>query len=130
MSAMPTLPPARVWRILLVDDEPAVARAIARLLQSLGHVVTVEHEPAAAIARLQDAPAAFDLFITDQTMPGMTGDVLARTALAIRPDLPVVMCTGYSEHYLVEDAARDGVRAFLTKPIDRNALRELLASLE
>lgn len=120
----------RVWRILLVDDEPAVARAITRLLQSLGHTVTVEHDPRAAIARLRAAPDAFDVFITDQTMPGMTGDMLARAAMDIRPDLPVVLCSGFSEHYQLEDATRDGVRAFLTKPIDRNALRELLASLE
>ena len=117
-------------RILLVDDEPAVVRAISRLLTSLGHTVTVEHEPARALARLQAAAADFDVLITDQTMPGMTGDMLARAARAVRADLPIVVCTGYSEHYQVEDAARDGVRAFLTKPIDRNTLRELLASLD
>jgi two-component system, cell cycle sensor histidine kinase and response regulator CckA len=120
----------KVWRVLLVDDEPSVARAISRLLMSLGHQVLVELDPTSAMQRLRDDPQAFDVLFTDQTMPGITGDILARAARDIRADLPVVVCTGYSEHYQVEDAARDGVRAFLTKPIDRNALRELLASLE
>lgn len=115
-------------RILLVDDEPAVARAVSRLLISLGHEVTVEHDPQAAEARIRRDPHAFDLLFTDQTMPGMTGDALARAALASRPDLIVVLCSGYSEHYQLDDAARDGVRAFVTKPIDRAALRELLAT--
>lgn len=121
---------ARPKRILLVDDEPAVARAITRLLMSLGHEVTVEHEPARALERLHAAAADFDVLFTDQTMPGMTGDMLARAARAVRADLPIVVCTGYSEHYQVEDAARDGVLAFLSKPLDRHALQELLASLD
>lgn len=125
MSAEPKL-----WRVLLVDDEPTVARAISRLLGSLGHQVVVETDPHSAIERLREAPHAFDVLFTDQTMPAMTGDALARAAMAIRPELPVVLCTGYSEHYLLEDATRDGVRAFLAKPIDRDALRALLASLE
>lgn len=122
--------PAKVWRVLLVDDEPIVARAIGRLLGSLGHQVVVAHDPQSALDRLRAAPEEFDILFTDQTMPVMTGDMLAREAMAIRADLPVVLCTGYSEHYLLEDATRDGVRAFLTKPIDRDALRALLASLE
>lgn len=116
-------------RILLVDDEPAVARAVARLLIAAGHTVSVENDPHLAEARLRRDPLAFDMLFTDQTMPGMTGDALARVALSFRPDLIVVLCTGYSEHYGLEDAARDGVRAFIAKPIDRDALRELLASL-
>ncbi len=121
---------AKTWRVLLVDDEPTVARAIGRLLGSLGHQVVVETDPRLAAERLHAAPQAFDVLFTDQTMPGMTGDELARAAMAIRADLPVVLCTGYSEHYRLEDATRDGVRAFLSKPVDRDALRALLASLE
>lgn len=118
------------WRILVIDDEPSVARAISRLLTSMGHEVQAELEPQQAVQRLRADPYAFDLLITDQTMPGMTGDLVARAVRDIRADLPVVVCTGYSEHYQVEDAARDGVRAFLTKPFDREALRALLAALE
>lgn len=121
-------PDPAALRILLVDDEPAVARAVSRLLGSLGHHVTVEHDPQLAEERLRRDPHAFDVLFTDQTMPGMTGDALARAALTVRPDLIVVLCSGYSEHYQLEDAARDGVRAFVTKPIDRAALRDLLAS--
>ncbi|WP_396213259.1 response regulator [Gemmatimonas sp.] len=122
-------PEPNALRILLVDDEPAVARAVSRLLVSLGNEVTVEHDPQMAEERLRRDPHAFDMLFTDQTMPGMTGDALARHALAIRPELIVVLCSGYSEHYQLDDAARDGVRAFVTKPIDRTALRDLLASL-
>ena len=117
-------------RILLVDDEPTVARAIGRLLTALGHDVTIETEPLLALDRLRADASAFDVLITDQTMPGMTGDVLARAALQLRADLPVILCSGYSEHYQVEEASRDGIRAFLSKPLDRDALRVLLASLD
>jgi len=120
----------KVWRVLLVDDEPTVARAIGRLLGSLGHQVVVETDPQRAVERLRANPQDFDVLFTDQTMPAMTGDALAREAMAIRADLPVVLCTGYSEHYQLEDASRDGIRAFLGKPIDRDTLRALLASLE
>lgn len=90
----------------------------------------MEHEPALALARMREDPHRFDLLFTDQTMPGMTGDALARAVLLLRPDLPIVLCSGYSEHYQMEEATRDGIRAFLAKPIDRNALRTLLLTLQ
>ena len=64
--------------------------------------------------------------LTDQTMPDLTGDALARAVLAVRPDLPVILCSGYSEHYQITDAARDGIVEFLAKPIDRQHLGLLL----
>lgn len=119
----------RARRILVVDDEPAVARALTRLLSSIGHEVTTETDPEDALQSVVRNPMAFDVILTDQTMPGMTGDALARAVLSIRPDLPVVLCSGYSEHYQLDDAQRDGIHAFLTKPLDREQVRSLLDSL-
>jgi PAS domain S-box-containing protein len=119
----------RARRVLVVDDEPAVARALTRLLTSIGHEVTTETDPEEALQSVVRNPMAFDVILTDQTMPGMTGDALARAVLSIRPDLPVVLCSGYSEHYQLDDSQRDGIRAFLTKPLDREQVRSVLDSL-
>lgn len=119
----------RARRVLVVDDEPAVARAITRLLTSIGHEVITESDPEEALQIVVRNPMAFDVVLTDQTMPGMTGDALARAVRSIRPDLPVVLCSGYSEHYQLDDAQRDGIRAFLTKPLDREQVRSVLDGL-
>ena len=122
-------PAPRARRVLVVDDEPAVARALARLLSSLGHHVATTTDPEAALQDIVRDPMAFDVVLTDQTMPGMTGDALARAVLSIRPDLPVVLCSGFSEHYQLDDAQRDGISAFLTKPLDREQVRSVLDEL-
>jgi PAS domain S-box-containing protein len=122
-AAMPApAPGGGSERVLLVDDEPAVRRAARRLLQSLGYQVVTASDGEEALAALRADPAAFDVLVTDQTMPRLTGADLARAALALRPDLPVVLCTGYSEA-VDEAAARAlGARAFVAKPFDRASL--------
>jgi CheY-like chemotaxis protein len=62
-------------------------------------------------------PEHFDLIITDQTMPHMTGLELARACMSIRPDIPVILCTGFSESVSEEQAERNGIRAFVMKPL-------------
>ncbi len=119
----------RTRRVLVVDDEPAVARALSRLLSSLGHHVVTTTDPEAALQDIVRDPMAFDVILTDQTMPGMTGDALARAVLSIRPGLPVVLCSGFSEHYQLDDAQRDGIHAFLTKPLDREQVRSVFDEL-
>jgi PAS domain S-box-containing protein len=118
-------PPAR-HRVLVVDDDPPVARAIARMLDHAGYRVTVVEDAESALEEFQADPGAFDLVLTDQTLPRMRGDELTRALLAMRPALPILICTGYSERLDEERALAIGARALLPKPLD---LRELVTAL-
>jgi len=115
-------------RILLVDDDPPVARAISRMLATLGYDVTVDGSAEAGLERFRGDPAAFDLVITDQTLPRMGGDELTLSLLALRPDLPVLICTGYSARLDDQSARAIGARALLPKPLDLHQLGEAIAA--
>ena len=104
-------------RILLVDDEEPVVRIEKRMLKRLGYVVTGHTHSLEALNAFKADPAAFDLVVTDMTMPKITGDQLAREILSIRPDLPIIICTGYSEKIDDEKAAAMGIKGLLMKPI-------------
>jgi PAS domain S-box-containing protein len=113
-------------RVLVVDDEEMVGEFMGDLLTNWGLQVTVmESAPEARDLFLRD-PAGFDLVLTDQTMPKLTGLQLAGELLAARPDLPVVLYTGYSENITGEQLERAGVRAIVKKPIDPPALLAIL----
>jgi len=88
----------------------------------LGYEVVTETSSRAAFALFVRQPDRFDLVITDMTMPGMTGDRLAKEMRRIRPDIPVILCTGFSHHLNEEEAKAIGICAFLMKPF---ALQEL-----
>ena len=113
-------------RILLVDDEVLVARMHGRLLSSLGYTVTVETDPLHALATFTADPAAYDLVITDMTMPGMNGAGLTRHILGIRADMPVILCTGFSELINATKALAVGVKAFAMKPLVRKSIAEIV----
>jgi CheY-like chemotaxis protein len=112
--------------VLLVDDDPQVATAIARILEHAGYEVTACADAESALERFRRDPGAFDVVLTDQTLPRMLGDELTRALLAIRPGVPVVICTGYSEGLDDGRAQALGARALLSKPLDA---RELVAVL-
>jgi CheY-like chemotaxis protein len=118
-------------RILLVDDEPALAEISAEMLESLGYRVTVRTGGAEALDAFAAAPDSFDLLLADQVMPGLTGLELADRVLEARPGLPVVLCTGFSEHLSYEQARARGVSRILVKPVPKSRLartiREALA---
>ncbi len=121
-------PRAGSERILLVDDDPPVARAMARILETLGYEVATCGDGASALELFRADPSRFDAVVTDQTLPGMSGDRLTPALLAIRPDLPVLICTGFSER-LDDDRARAlGARGLLLKPLDRAQLDEAVRS--
>jgi len=104
-------------RILLVDDEPALATAGKDLLQQLGYAVTLTTRSSDGLKIFLSDQEAFDLIISDQTMPEITGINLAREILSIRPQIPVILCTGYSEQVDRESVRRLGIFDLLYKPL-------------
>lgn len=115
-------------RITLVDDEPAVARVVERALTRLGCRVRTFSDPGEALAALALAPNDTDLVVTDQTMPGMTGDVLTEAVHRLRPALPVVIVTGYSYRLTPERIEEIGVAAVLQKPVPLALLGHTVAA--
>jgi len=104
-------------RILLVDDELPIVKIGSRILETLGYHVTVRTSSVEALELFRSRPNDFDLVITDMTMPNMKGDKLADELMGIRPDIPVILCTGYSKNISDESAADIGIKAFAYKPI-------------
>jgi PAS domain S-box-containing protein len=104
-------------RILFVDDEDAQVRLWQSMLARLGYEVLVSSSSSEALNIFQTAPYSFDLVITDQTMPQMTGEALAVELRRIRPDIPIVLCTGFSHSICAEKAQALGIDAFLMKPL-------------
>jgi len=109
-------------RILFVDDEKMLVEIGQQALQRLGYDVVSRTSPIEALELFKAKPDFFDLVITDKTMPGMTGDGLAKELMSIRPSLPVVICTGYSQTVDQERAKQMGIKAFVMKPILINEL--------
>ncbi|MHC1727455.1 MAG: response regulator [Syntrophobacteraceae bacterium] len=103
--------------ILLVDDEQFLLEMCREMLEHLGYSVDARASSMDALALFRDHPDRFDLVITDMTMPNMTGDKLAQELLRIRPEVPILVCTGYSEKSTDEHARAMGVRAFVMKPV-------------
>ncbi|MBK6658900.1 MAG: response regulator [Proteobacteria bacterium] len=105
-----------------MDDERAVGSFIGELLEMSDYSVVVESDAMRALELFRATPHQFDLIITDQTMPRLTGAQLATAAFALRPGLPVILISGYSAVMDAEQAARLGLYAFLHKPIRANEL--------
>ena len=109
--------PRGTEKVLMVDDEPALAHLGKQMLEMLGYRVEVRTSPVEALEFFRADPDRFDAVITDMTMPQLTGLNLAREILAIRPALPIVLCTGFSEQADEVRAHSAGVRSFLFKPL-------------
>ena len=109
-------------RILLVDDEAVIVDMAKKMLESLGYRVTPKTAGIEALQTFRDDPEGFDLVVTDMTMPNMTGDRLAAEIKRIRPDVPVILCTGFSSRMDRHRAAALGIEGFLLKPILRRDL--------
>ena len=110
--------------ILCVDDEPAIADLLEAQLVTLGYRVTAHTAPLDALSDFLSRPLEFDAVVTDLTMPGMTGADLVERILKARPDLPVVMATGYGRVMTEERAASLGIRRLLLKPFSMSTLGE------
>ncbi|MFP4475871.1 MAG: PAS domain S-box protein [Desulfatibacillaceae bacterium] len=110
--------PRGTERIMFVDDEHTNAYMGKPLLEALGYSVACHTSSVQALKTFREAPMDFDLVITDLTMPGMRGDALAAEMTRIRPDMPVVICTGFIENIADREPAELNCRAFLHKPLD------------
>jgi CheY-like chemotaxis protein len=103
--------------ILFIDDEPALVEIGKQMLERLGYEVTARTSSMEALELFKAKPDQFDLVITDMTMPHMTGEKLAEQLINIRSDIPVIICTGYSERISKEKAGERGIKAFVMKPL-------------
>ncbi|MBW2345447.1 MAG: PAS domain S-box protein [Deltaproteobacteria bacterium] len=114
--------PAGNENILFIDDEPGLVDIGRQMLQRLGYEVVTRTSSIEALELFRTKPDSFDLVITDMTMPQMTGDKLAGEFIKLRPNIPIILCTGYSAYISEEKAKNMGIRAFAMKPL---VLRDL-----
>jgi len=113
-------------RILFVDDDNNLAEMGKLMLEKLGYNVTVRTSSIEALEVFRKTPNKFDLVITDQTMPNKTGTQLTRELLRLRPDIPVILSTGFSETVNKENFKTLGIRAFVMKPIVKNDIAKII----
>jgi CheY-like chemotaxis protein len=118
--------PTGTERILFVDDETFQTDMLKHMLSLLGYQVTAFNSSPDALAWFEGQPDAVDLVITDIIMPRLSGDEMARRMLMVRPDLPIIVCTGYSENFNEAKARAMGIRAFLLKPLVMEELSRLI----
>ncbi len=114
--------PTGTERVMLVDDEAAVAAFLANALARFGYRTSTFTSAEEALEHLSDETEQYDLLITDMTMPRMSGEDLMRESLRLRPGLPIVVCTGYSASMTPERAYELGAAGYLTKPLSVNEL--------
>jgi len=113
-------------RILFVDDEDFQADIGKRMLERLGYRVTAKTNSVEALDLFRQTPDEFDLVITDMTMPDMTGDVLARKLISIRPDIPIIVCTGYSARINPDIIKEIGIKELVMKPVVMKDIAQMI----
>ena len=113
-------------RILFVDDEEAVLDMVKKILTRLGYEVEVFQSSVNAIKSFEAQPEKYDLIITDQSMPYVSGENTAIELMNIRPDVPIILCTGYSELISEDKAKAIGIKAFLMKPIEKSVFAKTI----
>jgi CheY-like chemotaxis protein len=113
-------------RVLFVDDEELLVALADRALQSKGYDVEAYSSPRLALEAFRRRPHAYDVLLTDLTMPTMTGLELTREVLALRPDLPVVLCSGFTDEATRIAARKAGIHGIATKPLDVAQIGELI----
>ena len=113
-------------RILFVDDEELLTEWGQAALERLGYTVTALSDSTEALKLFSSDPSRFDLVVSDQTMPKLTGLNFAKKLLTIRDDIPIILCTGHSDSVTPEIAKKAGIREFLMKPLRRQELAEAI----
>jgi CheY-like chemotaxis protein len=115
--------------ILFVDDEETLTGLAKMMLEPLGYKVTAIQSSKEALAIFQKSPERFDLVITDLTMPYMTGYDLVQKLIMVRPDMPVVLCSGNNDTILENKEKEQSIKAVLTKPFNRRVLAETIRNV-
>jgi CheY-like chemotaxis protein len=118
--------PGRNEHLLLVDDEKVLLEMNGAMLRRLGYRVTEKADSLEALAAFSADPQGFDLVLSDQTMPGLTGEHLARHILALRPEMPILLCTGYSNLISEEKIKALGIRGLAMKPLAKRDVASLI----
>ncbi|MDG4475484.1 ATP-binding protein [Thiovibrio frasassiensis] len=118
--------PGGTERILVVDDEREIGHLLELFLSDYGYRITSLSDSLAALAWFQANPQEVDLIITDMSMPHLTGKELAKKILAVQPEIPIILCTGFSEQINAESAKQLGIRAFLLKPFQAQEVAGLV----
>lgn len=118
--------PRRHESILFVDDEEIIAQMGRKMLVSMGYRARAFTNTQAALQEFKDQPEYYDLVITDMTMPNMTGSEFAKKLLGLRPDIPIILCTGFSEMINEEKAKAIGIREYLMKPVSKIDLAKVI----
>jgi len=113
-------------KILLVDDEEPIVLLEQMMLEKLGYQVTVRTSSPDALAAFKSNPGNFDLVISDRGMPNMTGEQLARELISVRPGIPIILCTGFSDENDGNRARAMGVKGFLKKPVATADIAEMV----
>jgi CheY-like chemotaxis protein len=118
--------PAGTERILFVDEEAELCRFWQKMLRGLGYRVSTRTSSLEALETFRAQPDGYDLVITDLTMPRITGVDLGRELLRVRPDIPIILCTGFSQAITLEMAEDIGVRELVKKPVLTQELAETI----
>lgn len=126
-SDQQTIQPGLGQHIWVVDDEPAVVHYMGELLETAGYQVRLFTDPYQVVKAFKTSHAKVDLLITDQTMPGLNGVALTQQLLAWQPELPVILCSGYSDSISREEVLAAGIRRFYTKPVSAQILLNAVA---
>ncbi len=113
-------------RILLVDDEPSIIKMVALMLKRSGYDVIGKTSSLSAVKTFKENPEQFDLVISDMAMPEMAGDQLALEIKQIRPETPIILCTGHSDRMDENKAEKMGIEAFITKPFSRKDITKTI----
>lgn len=113
-------------RIFIIDDEEDLAGVLQKYLASIGYDAASSTSSLDALERFRENPHRYDLIVTDMTMPHMTGLTLSREILAIRPDIPIILCTGYDKSITREEANQQGIKEFALKPVNPKMLAGLI----
>ena len=116
-------------RIMVVDDENRLATLVKMILEAQGYGAEAFFDSNEALQAFKKMPADFDLIITDMTMPGMNGLELSEEICKIRPDIPIILCTGFSELVDQEETMQSGIRKLLTKPVGKEELAKAIRGI-
>ena len=107
---------------MFIDDEPELVALGRDMLEHLGYQVVTKNNGMDALKEFREKPNHFDVVVTDMTMPKMTGERLSQEIISIRSDIPIILCTGFSEQITEQKAKAIGIKAFLMKPLTLNRL--------